>query len=539
MENEKGDRYQNAKNTKKIQTMADTTQNLNQSGLLSTQALYNDLRSTDTAQDVFKHTKSKQYDNSDFKVSAKAPEALEVAQCTLPGFSPQAKVIADRPSHARIPGDGQLNLSELSQWYQERKLNKKNTLTEWKVSADYTASRSLTRMEESKAARAKSLKLREDIASEVQTQTNEVHTQFDNRLTVLRDYIRDETDLRNALLQEVEGMRIGIAEMEAWIASRTKWPIKVNAECAKFRNQRIGIDLVLDDLEVELGKEQDMLTTLIKKNCDQVLADAYACKADMEEVARLLLEDINRKTSTTTVDAKMQKLKLIEVDKEANMATSINIRPKSAIRTEDWKEISDALINRARVAMQGCADLHTSLKAAVRDSEAAIGEMSDNVNELLDDKIKSSKAQTAATQNLLSDTQAEVDALETEIHLVERAIEDGEGPLLRATTQLETRRSRPSAEKTSDCAHDALIQEVAELHAAMNALESQLETHMKNFEELKREEGALEEELAIKKLTVVLEERCRKIRKFLEPTADNYMVVKMLNDDEFCDLLTR
>lgn len=506
-------------------------------GLLGTQSLYNELRST--AQDVFKHTTSKEYEQSEFKVSAKAPEALEVAQCTLPGVSPLAKTIADRPSHARIPGDGQLNLSELAQWYKERKLNKKNTLEEWKTSVDYTKNRSSTRMAESKAARELSNKLRNDIATEVKTQTLEVTTQFDNRLTTLANYIRTETELRDGLLQEIEGMRVGIAEMEAWIASRTKWPIKVNAQCTSFRNQRIGIDLVLDDLEVELGKEQDMLTTLIKKNCDQVLADAYAIKADMEEVVRLLNEDIARKQGASTLDNKMNKLKLMEADKDADMEKAVNIRPKSAVRTEDWKELSDALVERARNVVQGCADLHAGMKQAVRDSEATIGEMCDNVNELLEEKIKSSKEQVSLTQKLLSETQSECDALEQEIHLVEKAIEDGEAPLLRATTQLETRRKRPQPEKTSDCAHDALIQEVAELHAAMNALEAQLETHMKNFEELKREEGALEEELAIKKLTVVLEERCKKIRKFLEPTADNYMVVKMLNDDEFCDLMTR
>ena len=248
------------------------------------------------------------------------------------------------------------------------------------------------------------------------------------------------------------------------------------------------MDLVLDDLEVQLGKEYDMLTTVVKKNTDQVLADAYTLKADMEEVAELLLQDIQRKDNATTIDNKMSTLKIVDVNKDADIAASVQVRPRSAIATTDWQEFTDALIERAEASSSSCGDLKLGMKNAAIESEKIIAVMSEQVSSLLNTKIELSHSQ---------------------------------------------------AEKTSDCAHDALIQEVSELHASINALESQLDIHMKNYEELKREEGTLEEELAIKKLTIVLEERCKKIRTFLDPTADNYTVVRMLNDDEFCDIMTR
>lgn len=299
------------------------------------------------------------------------------------------------------------------------------------------------------------------------------------------------------------------------------------------------MDLVLDDLEVQLGKEYDMLTTVVKKNTDQVLADAYTLKADMEEVAELLLQDIQRKDNATTIDNKMSTLKIVDVNKDADIAASVQVRPRSAIATTDWQEFTDALIERAEASSSSCGDLKLGMKNAAIESEKIIAVMSEQVSSLLNTKIELSHSQAEATKALLDKTQAEADELEAEIANVEELIENGEGPLLRATTRLETRRDRPQAEKTSDCAHDALIQEVSELHASINALESQLDIHMKNYEELKREEGTLEEELAIKKLTIVLEERCKKIRTFLDPTADNYTVVRMLNDDEFCDIMTR
>lgn len=45
--------------------------------------------------------------------------------------------------------------------------------------------------------------------------------------------------------------------------------------------------------------------------------------------------------------------------------------------------------------------------------------------------------------------------------------------------------------------HESLVQEVAELNTAVEALEKQLATHMQVFEELKIEEGRLEEEVLL------------------------------------------
>ena len=52
-------------------------------------------------------------------------------------------------------------------------------------------------------------------------------------------------------------------------------------------------------------------------------------------------------------------------------------------------------------------------------------------------------------------------------------------------------------------------------------------------------EAMLEEDYGIKKVTLQIERRCTKIRSYLAPTADNYVVVRMLRDDEFFDLMTR
>jgi len=505
--------------------------------LANTVHLYNTLRTSAT--DALKYTQSKTWDTSKYSVSPKVPLALDVQNCKLPGISPMARDVAERPSNARIPGNGQIPLSELSQWYKERKYSKKNTPGEWKESATFVNDRSTNRMTVSSDARNASNTLRASIASEVKTQEESVSDNFKSRMSTVREHLDVERSLYADLQEAIRTMTNNIENLENWTQTRTKWPIKVYRKCMEFRNQRIGIDLVLDDVEVQLGKEFDNLTTTVTKSTDYAMARAIAGRKDMEEVAALLLEDINRKDSAMLIDKKMQNLSIFEVNKDTDMHSSIVVRPKSAINTVDWKEVTDMLIERAKISRDQMNELVQIVKEAMSSCEKLISEQADIIDDLLELKVKSSLVQVDLTLELLQKARVEADTLEVEIQEVETLIENSETPLLRATTRLEARRSRPSLEKTSDCAHDALIQEVSELSAAVNALENQLDTHLKNLDELKREEGTLEEELAIKKLTVVLEGRCQKIRGFLAATSDPYTVQRMLNDDEFCDIMTR
>lgn len=77
------------------------------------------------------------------------------------------------------------------------------------------------------------------------------------------------------------------------------------------------------------------------------------------------------------------------------------------------------------------------------------------------------------------------------------------------------------------------------MDGAVSALQSELNSNICNLQDLKTLESMLEEDFGIKKVTVNLEKRCRKIRSFLRPDADLYIVNRMLVDDKFFDLLTR
>merc|ERR1719183_2292521 len=109
--------------------------------------------------------------------------------------------------------------------------------------------------------------------------------------------------------------------------------------------------------------------------------------------------------------------------------------------------------------------------------------------------------------------------------MLESLIEAQQVPLSYTTTRLAERQVRPETERTIDQVHEALIQEVAELDQAVSSLQQELNSNLANLEDLKVMDAMLEEDYGIKKVTADIEARCKKIRSFLSPDADNYVVV--------------
>ena len=104
---------------------------------------------------------------------------------------------------------------------------------------------------------------------------------------------------------------------------------------------------------------------------------------------------------------------------------------------------------------------------------------------------------------------------------------------------LQVRSQRPEGEATNDEVHMSLLEEVADLDNAVSALTKELNIHIQNLDQLRTLEAMLEEDFAIKKNTVMLENRCAKARSFLTPDTDTFLINKMLNDDKFFDVMTR
>lgn len=429
-------------------------------------------------------------------------------------------------------------MKELTRWYHSKNLEgKKHTLDEWKSTMDFVKSRAVTRRSESTTGRSSASANRVAVADFLKQANGAVKTAFSSHLNEVGSYVRRLNDLRKTMEREIRTMMQAIKQLEGAIASRTDWPIKVNEKCMFYRDRRLGIDLVADDLEIELGKEYQMLTTVVTTESSQVLQDSYDAHADMEDILEKLKQDIVRKEESQLCDTRMNTLKpAITMDTHLDC---VELRPANAVDVDMWRETTDALIKRAEDSMTDCDNLRSTMLSVPAKCDLQVRSFSDGCNAALTAKLEQASDAKEEVLALLKATKEEIAFTTTEVSTLERAIDAQMIPLNYATTRLEKRRSRPAAENTIDTVHEHLIREVAEMDNAVSALQGELNLNMSNLEDLKMMEAMLEEDYGIKKVTLQIESRCKKIRSFLEPSADNYVVVRMLNDDEFFDLMTR
>eukprot|EP00039_Didymoeca_costata_P027909 m.19459 g.19459 ORF g.19459 m.19459 type:complete len:503 (-) comp6587_c0_seq2:84-1592(-) len=500
-------------------------------GLNSSQALFGTLREKAPA---IAELRTQKWKTEKYKPSSDPPDKIRGFQ--LPGVSP----LAEQVLKSKSGPPGQINLAALSRWYLAQNTEgKKHTIDEWSSTLEYVRKRALERTAASSGTRSSSVNNRKGIAAEIQNQETSVKSQFGNHLSEVGKYKSRLENLVTTIRREIKAMKVTIKELEGWVAARTKWPLKVNEKCSYFRDQRLGIDLVADDVEIELGKENEILNTAIAENTNSVLEESYDVLHDMEEIEKALLADIERKGSAHTIDKSMMKLQLTGAKDQMLSLDSVHPRPATALDAEDWRYATNALIGRAEQSFQNCDTLRTTMKKATGHCDAILRKYAMGVDLALRTKVNQAEEAVNIVYDLLLETKKEIQATDREVLKIEKAIDSHLPPLSYATKRLEERQARPETERTIDSVHEALIQEVAELDAATSALQDELNVNLCNLEELKAMEAMLEEDYGIKKVTLNIERRCVKIRSFLSPDADNYVVVRMLNDDTFFDLMTR
>jgi hypothetical protein len=159
---------------------------------------------------------------------------------------------------------------------------KKHTPNEWKMTLDFIKDRSSTRSGMSSKARSSSSGNRTKTGLHLGEQHELVRGAFTDHMNEVATWQRKLVDTQKKAARSLKLLEGNISKLEGWIAARTEWPLKVNTMCQRFRDERIGIDLVMDEVEIELGKELDMLRNVATENPNAKLQQGYDAKVCMQ-----------------------------------------------------------------------------------------------------------------------------------------------------------------------------------------------------------------------------------------------------------------
>lgn len=191
-------------------------------------------------------------------------------------------------------------------------------------------------------SRASASRNRSRIASHLELKKDQTKSNFARRVDEVKSAREALTKCLKECEEDHEKLTQKLAVTEDMVSTRFDWPIVVNQACVKFREQRIGIDRVMDRLEIELLKENDMLNRVSSEQFEEPIYQTKRLLEALEHCMFLLNEDIKRKEGAEAIDTKLSTL---VSSKTLSMNLDIvKTRPVTGIEMNEWRQSSENLI---------------------------------------------------------------------------------------------------------------------------------------------------------------------------------------------------
>ncbi|XP_049779624.1 tektin-3-like [Schistocerca cancellata] len=339
----------------------------------------------------------------------------------------------------------------------------------------------------------------------------------------LGERITDTTFWRNALSTELERL---LAESNLLQDKRKdleksiqdiEGPHHIAQECLYQRENRIGIDLVHDQVEKSLLKEveiqrncRDRLKSIHDKVCQQ-LRNNRAAQHELET-------DLNLKESTLDIDTLCHQLN--NFSRGINYFGGIEKFDPTVTVPETWAENSNRIIQRSQnerfKSSQSRSDSDNLINACANEIwnswNATNNSLANRSSEILEAKNK--------LQMHLHKVQQEIFDVEKHMDMLRKAIMDKSNPMKVAHTRLEARTHRRDGELCRDPAQQRLVQEVGELGESLDQLHRKLQEAEAQHQQLLRTRAGLESDLQIKVNSLFIDQdKCLGMRRSFPITA--------------------
>eukprot|EP00039_Didymoeca_costata_P020397 m.341117 g.341117 ORF g.341117 m.341117 type:complete len:517 (+) comp19832_c0_seq1:221-1771(+) len=464
--------------------------------------IFDTLKETTVKMDVEKRF----YDTSlslDNTAHVMIPE--EIKDFTLPGASPMAQeLFRERVGSSAIP---EKPFSGLARWYKENN-PQKFSKDEWEHARDYISKSAVAKRASSSVMRQRTETTKHTTQKNVQTSGGQVRGRLIDRVQDIKKIIKKLRNSKYLTDAQINMMEQSLRTMKNFSSTRFQWPLSANTECCTLRDGRIGIDYVEDDVDIQLQKESEMLQTVGTSILNSV-GKSEEVLDFMRKISDELHADIRRKQITTQCDHALEKLTLDARALRLNLNALDPSTKKDMIREDDWRGASLALMDAASDAIEKSQKLRKEMQERTDEIEEMLKRYEGDVTMSMRARLSEYEAALQEDEQILLQCRFEIQTTDKEIKNLLQAIDNKQNPLKRNTTRLERRfDGRPAEERTDDTVNLSLVNEAAEISAAVDALQTELDIQEGNLVELRQMEATLEEDIEIKKRSIKIEKKC-------------------------------
>ncbi|KAM5214609.1 tektin-1 isoform 1-T2 [Hipposideros larvatus] len=382
--------------------------------------------------------------------------------------------------------------------------------SEWHIANKNQYHRAEAERSRSERLVAESQRLVDEIEKTTRKSQSDVNKKLEQRLEEIRFWKKELDDKLEQLVYVTEDLLMYQTRLEKALES-VKEPLHITQTCLEYREKRVGIDLVHDEVEQELIKEAEvirgvmaLLTRTLEETTEQIRLNRSA-KYNLEK-------DVKDKFVALTIDDICFSLN----NNSPNIRYSENavrVEPNS-VSLEDWLDFSSTNVEKADKQRNNSLTLKALVDRILSQTANDLRKQCDVVDTAFKNGLKETKDARDKLAVHLAKVMEEIASQEKNVTVLEKAILDQEGPAKVAHTRLETRTCRPNVELCRDVAQYRLIKEVHEITHNVARLKETLAQAQVELKGLNRRQLALQEEIQVKENTIYIDEvLCMNMRK--------------------------
>ncbi|NWW04647.1 TEKT1 protein, partial [Oreocharis arfaki] len=367
---------------------------------------------------------------------------------------------------------------------------------------------------------AESWRLVDEIEKTTQKTQSDVNKKIEQRREEIKFWKQELDNKLEQIVHETEVLLTFKKRLERALES-CKEPLVVAQKCLLYRQRRVGIDSVHDEVEQELLKEAEVLQGIIAllgrtlEQTNEQIRRNRSAKYNLEM-------DLKDKFTALTIDDYCASLTndtphIVYADNATKLEGNF-------VSPEDWIDFSTINVEKADKQRNNSLALKALINSILSQTANDMRKQCEMVNIAFRNRVKEVKDAKRKLETFLAMVMDEIASQERNIAALKKAIADKEGPAKVAQTRLEARNRRPNVELCYDTVQCSLMNEVQEIteniqrQVEMTQEENLLKDALAQAEtELKRlscRQLSLEEEIKVKENTLYIDEvLCMQMRE--------------------------
>ncbi|XP_041456627.1 tektin-1-like [Lytechinus variegatus] len=290
-----------------------------------------------------------------------------------------------------------------------------------------------------------------------------------------------------------------------------KEPLDIVNKCLNYREGRVAIDLVHDDVEKNLLKEREVIRgvmALLQKTLDEITEQIRIMRS-----RRYYLEkDLTDKFGALNIDENCRELR--DDNSKIQFKDGVAKIETNSVTPEDWQSFSNENILKAERDRKNSADLRAVVDSLLNTTANDMQQQVDDTNLAFSKRIRETDVTKGKLETHLAKVEGQIREMEENIQKLQKGVDDKMGPKKLSETRLDARTTRPNVELCRDPVQYRLIGEVTEINTNIERLQATLAQAESELKGLIRNQLNLQEDIDIKSRSLNIDDtQCMTLRR--------------------------